>query len=167
MKPWESALDFFTGRTNVAARDTKLLHNLIITIIQDYIPDQKLAHTLCNDLVTLMQRCPPGGNLYSICIPKEKFEESCYFAKPFGLALHNQKYLRDGMDLMQSGVKSLGAPQIRVLAHKVKPEEGFHIVVNSTLSNLQQMKLEEEVDLCIQAALTGYRLNKKPNNVFK
>lgn len=165
-KPYESALDFFAGSTNIANRDGDLTFRLLLTIVQDYIPDQRVASKLCRDLVKLMNRCPRGGNLYSICVPKEKFDESCYFSKPYGVPLKNQEELRGKIDKMQSGEDPSGYPQIRVLTHKIRPEDGYHVIMNSTLASDQLSKIDDEVSLCIQAALTGYRVQKSPERIF-
>lgn len=162
----ESALDFFSGSKNIAATDSYFAHNLLLTIVQDYIPDFKTSNRLCDDLVNLLQNCPEGGNLYSICIPKEKFDESCYFSKPYGMPLENQKYLKTMLDDMQAGKEPCGYPQVRVLTHKIRAEDGFYVVLNSTLSDYQLLKIEEEVTTCIQAALTGYRVQKRPKRIF-
>ncbi len=59
---------------------------------------------------------------------------------------------------MQSGKDPSGYPQIRVLTHKIQPEDRYHVIMNSTLTSDSLLKIDEEVSLCIQAALTGYRV---------
>ncbi|MBA3283904.1 MAG: hypothetical protein H0U27_02435 [Nitrosopumilus sp.] len=155
----ESAIDFFAGRTNVAKIDNpSLTNNLLLTIIYDYIPNREVAGKLCQDLAKLMNQCPPGGNLYSICVPKEKFNESCYFSKGMGTPLKNQDELRGKIDEMQSGVDASGDPQIRVLSHKIRVEDGYYVILNSTFEVDQLLKIEDQISLCIQEALTGYRI---------
>ncbi len=165
-KPYESALDFFAKSTNIANQGGSFTFQLLLTIAQDYIPDQRVAEKLCSDLVNLMNKCPKGGNLYSICVPKEKFDESCYFSKAFGVPLKYQEYFRGKIDKMQSGEDPSGYPQIRVLTHKIRPEDGYHVIMNSTLTSEQLLKIDDEVSLCIQAALTGYRVQKSPKKIF-
>lgn len=167
-KAYESALDFFAGRTNIAKReDYKLTFNLLVKIVQYYMPDEEITNKLCNDLVSIMTRCPAGGNLYSICVPKEKFDESCYFSKAYGTPLKNQTELKAKIDKMQSGQDPSGYPQIRILTHKIRPEDGYHVIMNSTLTKDELLKIDDEVSLCIQAALTGYRVQKTPKKVFQ
>ena len=164
----ESALDFFAGSINVANRNPHWAFRLLMTIVQDYIPNQKVASKLCRDLIKLMNGCPNGGNLYSICVPKEKFVESCYFSEDEGFPLENQEELRGTIDEMQSGESpSWCPPQIRILTHKIRPEDGYHVIMNSTLTSDQLLKIDNEVSLCIQAALTGYRVQKSPEKIFE
>ncbi len=165
-EPGESALDFFAGSTNVANRDGSLTFRLLLTIVQDYIPDQRVASKLCSDLANLMNSCPKDGNLYSICVPKEKFDESCYFSHPYGVPLKNQKELKGKIDKMQSGEDSIGYPQIRVLTHKIRPEDRYHVIMHLTLSSEQLSIIDDEVSLCIQAVLTAYRVQKSPEKIF-
>lgn len=163
----ESALDFFSGKKNIAVRDNpSLVFNLILTIVQDYITNQEVAHKLTSNLVKLMNRCPSGGNLYSICVPKEKFDESCYFSKPFGVPLKNQEHLRGKIEEMQSGKNPHRYPQIRILSHKIRAQDGYHVILNSTLTDDQLLKIDAEVSLSIQAALTGYRVQASPKILF-
>jgi hypothetical protein len=163
----ESAIDFFAGNKNIAKWDNpSLVNNLLFTIIWDYIPNQEVASKLSGDLAKLLYRCPPGGNLYSICVPKGKFNESCYFSKPYGIPLKNQEELRGNIDKMQSGEDPSGYPQVRVLSHKIRAEDGYHVILNSTFTNDQLLKIEDEISLCIQAALTGYRVQPNPKKLF-
>lgn len=109
----ESALDFFLGRTNIAVgHNFSYVFDLLHKIVQDYIPNQEVARKLCSDLVKLMDKRPQGGNLYSICVPKKKFDESCYFSGPLGIPLQKQEHLRKRIELMQSGEDPCGYPQI-------------------------------------------------------
>jgi hypothetical protein len=162
----ESALDFFSGQRNIA-NSSCFVSQLFLTIVQDYIHDPKVAKKLCGDLKALMDRCPKGGNLYSVCVPKEKFNESCYFSEPFGVPLGNQEELRGKIDQMQAGEDpSYPPPQIRVLTHKIRPEDGYHVIMNSTLTREELLKIESEVSLCLQAALAGYRIQHLPEKIF-
>lgn len=162
---YESALDFFAKRANIA-KSPKFIKNLIRSIIYDYIPNQRVANKLCDDLIKLFSKCPKGGNLYSICVPKGKFKESCYFSKPFGVPLKDQVNLRKKIDSMQAGEDPAGYPQIRVLAHKIRAESGFYVILNSSLTQEQLLKIQDEVKLCIQAALTCYRVQNRLTEVF-
>lgn len=156
----ESAIDFFAGRTNIAARDNpSLINNLLLTIIQDYIPNTKVAHELCSSLVKLLDNNPHEGNLYSICIPKEKFDESCYFSKPYGIPLRDQQSLRVSLEEMQSGENPCGYPQIRILSHKIRAQDGYHVILNSTFTTNLFLKIDYAVSCSIQAALLGYHLS--------
>lgn len=167
---YESAIDFFAFSMNIAhgRKHPTFIKNILMSIVQDYIPNYEVANTLCDDLERLLTQHPWGGNLYSICVPKEKFDESCYFSQPFGVALENQQKLKGLLDVMQEGegVYPSGMPQIRVLTHKVRAEDGFHVILNSTFSSNQLSKIEDEVATSIQAALTGYRIQKKPDKIF-
>ena len=68
---------------------------------------------------------------------------------------------------MQSGEEPCGCPQVRVLSHKIRAEDGYHVVLNSTLTDEQLLEIDDEVSLCIQAALTGYRVEKQPKKLFE
>ena len=105
-------------------------------------------------------------NPYSICVPKEKFDECCYFSKPYGHPYKDQKIFRDKLEEMQSGEDPCGYPQIRVLTHKIRAEDGYHVILNATLSSDDLLTLEDEVSLCLQAALTGYRVPFKGQSIF-
>lgn len=170
----ESALDFFSGRTNIA-NSGKFRHKLLLTIIKKYIPDKIVAEKLCKRFEKVMHNCPKGGNLYSICVPKEKFDQSCYFSRAFGFPADNAEKLKQEIEQMQSGDVQPHAyffgilstdPQIRVLTHKIRAEDGYHVIVNSTLGDKKLLEIEEEISLCIQTALTGYRLQNKPKKLF-
>jgi hypothetical protein len=123
--------------------------------VQDYITDQDIARKLCGDLVNLTSQFPEGGNLYSICIPKEKFNESCYFSKDYGIPMENQELLRPKIDKMQSGEETGEYPQVRILAHKIRAEDGYLVVCNSSLTDDQLQEIDTKISLCLQAALTG------------
>lgn len=155
----ESALDFFSGTANIPARGTSsFFYNLLVSVAQDYMTNQTVVAKLCHNLVELMSN-HNGGNLYSICVPKEKFAESCYFSRAFGRPLENQEDLIGKMEEMQAGDNPHGYPQIRILTHKIRAEEGFHVILNSTLKDEQLLLIEAKISLCIQAALVGYRIS--------
>src|SRR5262245_45929400 len=102
-------------------------------IINNYIQNQDVANKLYKDLKKIVKKNHFEVNLYSICVPKEKFNESCYFSGPYGHPLKGQEDLRNKMEAMQSGEDACGYPQVRILTHKIKPEDGFHVIVHSTL----------------------------------
>lgn len=187
---FESALHFFAGGKNVAAKNRSSFESwtlkLLQPIIQDYFPDKSVQDQLCHDLVNLLKRFPKGkdpystegGNLYSTCVPKERFDESCYFSMTNGHPLENQETLKRKIDVMQlgeykyrdfdeeDGWRSDCAPQIRILTHKIRPDDGYHVILNSTLTSDELKKIEEEVFDCIEAALAGYRIKKPPENTM-
>lgn len=188
---FESALDFFAGGKNVALKkNEKWIDTLFQPIIQYYFPDKDVQDQLFLDLSDLLKRFPEGkdkystqgGNLYSICVPKERFDESCYFSKASGRPREDAETLKEKIDEMQSGeykpkvefkqdsrgvwgsYGNTQSPQIRILTHKIRPEDGFHVVLNSTLTSEEFKNIEEEVSCCIQAALISYRLKKPTKN---
>lgn len=60
---------------------------------------------------------------------------------------------------MQNGTfKNYEYPQIRILTHKIKPQDGYDVIANSTLSHQELLELEHQATLHIQAALTSYRI---------
>lgn len=158
---WESAIDFFSGRCNIA-KGPGFMKNVLEQIVAYYFPNRETQKMLVQHLLSI---APAGirsvGNLYSIAIPKEKFHEMCYLAKPFGYALDSEEYPEKVLEALQSGiilenVKSL--PQVRVLSHKLTPENGVYIEASSTLSDDEIQKIEENIELLILRAKMQFKL---------
>ena len=76
----ESALFYFAQGINVAAQEPSFVKKVLLTIIQDYVTDPKIAKKLCDDLMNLtFNQAHKGGNLYSICVPKERLMRAVIF----------------------------------------------------------------------------------------
>jgi len=192
----ESALHFLKNRSIAAAEISKNQFNqkLFNEIISEYITDKQVVDQLTQDLVKILDNCPKGGSLYSVCVPKTKFDESCYIAHDFGKFFDEKKHFpyKDHLEEMQSGDVKINyrgelaienqalsdpedsedemilfAPQIRILAQKINPVEGFHVVRNSTITDNEIQKIEDAVLLSLQAALTGNRVSFDPQKYFK
>ena len=148
----ESALYFFADGKNIA---NKIHYDTLERIVSFYTSDKRVVSRLCNDLVELLHKGERRGSLYSICVPKEKFDESCYFARPYGVACKNQDFFKRELERMQAGDIPYDTPQIRVLTHKIRPEEGFHVILHSAVSAHQLQSLEEEVTLLVHRTLAG------------
>jgi hypothetical protein len=171
----ESAMDFFAGRTNIAATcsgSENFISQIVQGILCDYFPNQGARNRFVQELVTLAQTLPRGGTMYSICIPKEKFETTGYFCLPYGQPVDDKKYSPVHLELMQDGFsprdipempfegssRNKMSPQIRLLSHKLTEENGIMIVPNATISQEIVDQMEKDVDLIIQRAQMQFRM---------
>lgn len=169
-----SALHFFLTDSNIKD-GIEFVIPLLSEVIKYYFPNNKVADQLCTNLLEHMYRIPKGNNLYSICVPKQKFEESCYFSHPLGVPCHTA--FEENLEKMQSceyitkifdyykkessetpSIHYSSYPQIRILTSKIKPEDGFHVILNSTMDQNVLKDFEEKVDFSLKEALTGFRL---------
>ncbi len=155
--PSESALSFFSHATNVANRCFDFAGHLLQLILQHYIFDPAIVRRCRRDIVHIISKYPEGGNLYSICVPKDRFHESCYVSKSYGVPV-KEHIPPEQLDQMQSGTYLGRCPQIRVLMHTIRPEDGYHVILHSTLPNQLLVHIEKEVSLYLEAAFIGYRL---------
>jgi hypothetical protein len=171
--PWESAIDFFTGTKNIAAWWPSFLQKLLDGVLCNYFPDPAVRAELSQEIMKLSKQLGGGGTLYSICIPKEKFNEAAYFCLPFGRPALKDKYTKEHLELLQNGLDfndipkmprdvdlhgNKTVPQIRVLAHKLDAHEGFLIIPNSTLTQEKIDALEQNISFLIQKAKIRFRV---------
>lgn len=130
----ESALYFFSQNTNIKM-DFLLLEELAKAALTDYILDEKIRNQLFENLkkcFSKLQKKEPGGILYTICIPKNKYNKMVYHSGPFGFITNYN--------------------QARVVAKTLSPEEGVHIFMNSVVDDKAVAQFQEEVALLIQKA---------------
>jgi len=169
----ESALDFFLGRQNIAVKEkgSGFMTEILSDIVSHYFPNKDTRKKLSDKLLTISHNCSGRGNLYSIAIPKNKFFDICYLSIAYGIPVKDGKYKHKHLEGMQDG-QCPGenkmpyerwkdweevAPQVRILTHKLTPENGVYIFRSSTATDEVLKKVEEDVELLIQRAQTQFR----------
>jgi hypothetical protein len=155
----ESALYFFsTGMSMALMKDFGYIPALIQKIVQAYTADpvkqKKIKEQLQNQVINLCKQYSGHATLYSICVPKDKFQTIGYISRDYGHPAAN-KYTQEDLKKMQMGVSdkeekdSEGQaikPQVRLLAHQLTPENGVFIVPHSTLDQAQTAAIERAVN---------------------
>lgn len=149
--PGESALDYFSKNYNSIILNAEVARNAV----QQYIKDPIVQNQIISKLNALMNKCSQnhldGGNLYTFCIPKNKFDEMVYFSGPYGKST-GINYTKEDLELMQKGEQiSKPIPQCRILTNKLKKENGVKIFVSSTMTKVEKealkLQVKEIVDL--------------------
>jgi hypothetical protein len=161
---YESALDFYLRSQNIALgiHGQKFITDLIENLLEDFFPLDEQAtkrQKLLTEIIELFQTLPitaQGHGLYSICIPKERFHEVAYIARPFGY-VYPKEISEKELELIQAGTsffKYDRTPQARVLAHKLDMSKGDFIVSHSVHESF-------EIDIAerLQELLDKYFLN--------
>ncbi len=148
---YESAIDFFAFSKNIAAaEDYNFTQRIIEKIAGKYFQsDKKLVEQVSKELTDLSKGLT-GGTLYSICIPKTKFDSVGYLSGPFGHPLHDT-FTSDDLDSLQDGLSSIST-QARLLTAKLDPKEDIFILPHSTLSIKELRKIEGIVENCLLGA---------------
>jgi hypothetical protein len=155
-KQYSSALDFFLLRTNIAIGEKggSFIKSLIEKLLKDFLPsdDEKVAK-ITNDIYELFSHQEfeqTGFGLVSMCIPKHRFHEVAYIARPRGY-VYPITYSLDAISDIQEGrpypamvddflswndeIKLL--PQVRVLAHKLDILQGDFIAFHSVHQSIE------------------------------
>lgn len=167
----ESALSFFSeGHVVGVGIDDRL--NLLSQLTGRYCSNQETAKDLSKDLLyvvdKLLTSVPPEATLYSICVPKEKFQEIGYLSLRLGRPLE-LPFTPEHMELLQNGERAdllpefspdperfargymdTEIPQVRLLAHKLKPENGVLIIPHYSFSNAKLQMVESKIDELIK-----------------
>lgn len=158
-KSMSSAIDFFTGTKNIAKiSNNAFLKDLLMSIIKVYLPDEEAAKRLYKEIKKIIKNYFPANNLYSICIPKEKFKELCYFSRARGYTRELiQDELHAKIDDMQSGADPCDFPQVRILARAIQAKDGIHVVRHSEFRDEILETIENRVEVAILNALTNQR----------
>jgi hypothetical protein len=157
----ESAISFFAlNEENVAIKDNRDFdRQLLTTIAKEYIEQEDVVKALVDFALNLINPSSKEGNLYTICVPKEEFDESCYFSQPLGKSVEPSRKLAcrnhlDGGTEMQIE-ENLVPPQVRILANKLDPTKNFYLEMHSTASQESLDTLADQMKDGMLAALSG------------
>jgi len=146
----ESALSFFTGHPQIQAA----LHPGFVSSLIKRVTHYYFGNEVAKKLERKLSKVVSGSTLYSICIPKEKLEDIAYVSRPFGIAYRKGFFTDREICGIQSGTNQNFAenpPQVRVLAHKLDPNEDVYVVPSSTTSiDIQR------IERIIQRAVHGF-----------
>ena len=143
----ESAISFFVEATNIAVRkDPGFTKETIYKIAKRYFPCEKLCKQISRKISTASFDLT-GGTLYSICIPKDRFESVAYPSQAYGFSAGN-------VDLhsLQEGTSSINGIQVRLLTTKLTEENEVLIIPHSTLSKEKIREVESVVERCLSPA---------------
>lgn len=170
----ESAISYFIGEYKPSLQmqsgesSPTITANLIEPALKSYFTDSRVIRIFKQKIAKMVDdrlNYTGQGNLYSICVPKEKFEEACYYSRRLGWPSENELNPKE-LNKLQAGklsdhLKLDGyiyptPPQIRLLSHKIKREEGFHVILNSTLTDEGLQKLENMIHDLIAQAVLGF-----------
>lgn len=147
---FESALHFFSRAYNMAGYITD---TVISKIVNQYFLTTIARHSVANEIMSLGRTIPHGATLYSICVPKENFLTIGYLARPLGHP-HEFRYTTAHIDQFQNGEEPFEPiPQVRLLTHKLREENGVMIIPHSTVADAHIKRVENGV----QAILEKYR----------
>lgn len=150
----ESALELFATNADME-KDTR--NKVVNKMLEYYFPNQETREKFLTKFNELAAKIisSNNSNLYSICIPKDKFKETCYFSIPYGKPSKTE-ITKEMLKKIQGGEESVidagKDVQIRILSNALKPEKGMIVVRNSTLNESDIQKFKEDVhDLIIEA----------------
>ena len=155
VEPAESAVDFFCGRCNIAVRENPdLINEIICRIVKKYFPrEEKLSKQIAKK-ITEASKGLGGGTLYSICIPKERFESIAYLSKAYGSPLEDSFTTPQDLLALQEGTSSVLGTQVRLLASKLSQENGVVIISHTTLSKERLSEIEGVVEKCLSPTIS-------------
>ena len=145
------------------------LHLILEKIVDNYYPDSPVGQKLLEGVKHIVSSFSDLGGrastLYSICVPKQLFPKIGFLAAPGGTP-YKYRYSSEQLDLIQSGVRpgheripvenhpTLEGrhvmPQVRLLAHKLRPEDGITIVPHYSENQKNIEKIESELDLLLE-----------------
>lgn len=129
----------------VVNRQFERVQIMIEKIAKRYFPtNPELIQSISQTLMTASQGLA-GGTLYSICVPKIKFDSVGYVARAFGSSAG--MYTSDELDYLQDVTN--GELQVRLLTSKLSSEDGIFIVPHSTVSIEQLSKINSIVENCL------------------
>lgn len=158
MQGYESAFSFYMVAQNIAlSGNPNLAKKCLMEILKDFFPlehQQTIIHSIYKEVYQLCQSQEfrtSGLGLYSICVPKERFDKVAYIAAPFGYP-YFMKYTKDQLDDIQRGkpyTKISANPQVRVLAQMLDASEGDFIVCHSANEDIEHA-LFEKIDTIIE-----------------
>lgn len=170
---YESALDFMSRNENISSPS----YSTLSEVIEFFIPglDPFVKDPLIKKLLEKVKAHQSKiGNLFVICIPKEKSEEIQYRSHPFGkpCTCHLSSQDIPILEQLQKGKLNYKAacseydpcPQFRIFTPELKKENGVKIYL-LTQDRLQRKKTKELVRKAIQELSTFYK--NLENNLAK
>lgn len=148
----ESAFYYFSNNTSAS------FPNILRPLIEKHLSNKAKQTTLFTQLTQLMESCSASGNLYTICVPKEQFHEVGYLSLSYGRGIATLKNIappqklaveRAYLERMQEG---RSWSQVRLVAHRLTPENGVKIFLNSTFTKQEKDALKTKIRHLIEEA---------------
>lgn len=158
----ESAISLLEYGVNICINQSEVMEDVVKRIFSQYTQDELKIEQFTRRFFSIMDNTyRTQGMLYSICVPKERFHHMGYLSRRYGHAHH---YLSSyHITVMQEGysqrekVKKLlekrDVPQIRLLPHKLKPEEGVFIIPHCTFSPLEEQYIQRSLNDLVKGIL--------------
>lgn len=143
---YESAIDFFANRAHGIADgyNPNFIVDRINKIVDQYIENEQVASQITKDIWEICKDIP-GGVLYSICIPKGKFDALAYLSGPYGRPIEEQHTPSFELDDWQKGKGKRTSPQVRLATKELSAENGVFILPHSVLTPKQRQNIKSVI----------------------
>jgi hypothetical protein len=118
----ESALSFFFTEAYGSYTEIRIKEPSIKAISEHFIFDKETKKNFIKQFNKFDESttCLGKGNLYTICVPKEYFNECGYLSEAFGVPAELNKSISSVLEEMQNEtIPGKKLPQVRLLTHKL------------------------------------------------
>ncbi len=177
-KGYESALHFMCQNSNISS--SSLIVSVVKNAIQSFYPSLNSESFDLDGYATRVaaqteEDCSSIGNLFVLCIPKEKSSSIQYRAHPFGepCKCHEGEEGASILNLLQEGVLNeetkcsyYTIPQFRIFTPELKKENGVKIYLIPSEKTYRKA-LKERVRNIVQEIHGLYLLEKTYFGMFK
>lgn len=167
-RSYESALDFMSRNRNILGGPSI---SCLREVIRFFHPELSLeeADSYAKDLIEHQKKVTSKvGNLFVICIPKEKSEQIQYRAHPFGTPCHCDSKMSsiEILESLQKGSLNTSieceegaSPQYRIFTPALKKEDGVKVYL-LTNDRISRKKSKEKVRNVVKQVLEESRRRK-------
>lgn len=144
----ESALSFFSG-VHACFSYKKIQGEALQEIIGSHVSTSHVQSQIIEELNQINSCLNKGSILYTICVPKENFEECGYLSQSYGVKFETPDPI-GLLEKMQNEIElEQDFPQVRLLAHKLDACR-TKIFMFPTVSNQEILDLADKIQSIFQ-----------------